>query len=68
MDKDDQVYEIWENIETENSLRCTSCKLISRRHDEDPYHSAEEFIRTGWRITRFGNVYCPKCTKKKLKN
>jgi DNA-directed RNA polymerase subunit RPC12/RpoP len=68
MDKDTQVYEMWENIETQNNIRCTSCKQFSHRYDEDPYHSAKEFISGGWRITKYGNIYCPKCSKKKLKN
>lgn len=28
---------------------------------------SEEFYNLGWRATVYGNCYCPKCAKKKLK-
>lgn len=33
----------------------------------DEFEVAEIMKEEGWRATKYGNVYCPKCASKKLK-
>jgi Zn finger protein HypA/HybF involved in hydrogenase expression len=59
--------ELYEHILTTAEIQCTNCRDTDVEMDSDEYYSSESFYNKGWRATRFGNVYCPKCASKKIK-
>ena len=63
----DQVGELYEHVTTENTIQCSKCQTIGRIMNTDPYDAADDWIREGWKITKFENIYCPKCNKPKKK-
>ena len=68
MDKLNEI--LFNNIDYEQicTLRCCRCDKIETVHDIDDYDAVDEFKSFGWRSTKFENIYCPNCAKKKLKN
>lgn len=58
--------QLFEEIEVVSTITCSNC----RTHDiypGDEFLTAEQFFKKGWRATISRNVYCPKCSKIKLK-
>lgn len=64
----DEIYELFENCTTENTIMCNKCKTIGREMDCDTYDAATKWSEKGWRATIHSNIYCPKCAKSKLKS
>ena len=52
--------------ETTCEITCSNCGKSEGTYGE-AYWEKEGFFKKGWRATKRGNVYCPKCAKKKLK-
>lgn len=63
-DKSDSLLD---DIYTENTISCTKCKEGDNTFNCDEYDSASHFYKIGWRRTE-RHCYCPKCSKKYLKN
>ena len=63
----DEVYELYENCTTENTIMCSKCRTIGTEMNCDPYDAAVIWNKKGWRITRHQTIYCPKCAEGKLK-
>jgi DNA-directed RNA polymerase subunit RPC12/RpoP len=57
---------LFESIDTISEIRCSSCGRMAMTIG-DGYDAAYEFKNKGWNVTIYGNVYCPECSKKKLK-
>ena len=58
---------IYEAIETVCTIYCSSCGEEGNDYEIDAFEAADDFQAKGWRATIHGNVYCPRCAKKKLK-
>lgn len=58
---------LMDNIHSEFSISCSSCRKIGIERDTDDWYAAEALHAKGWRATNHGNIYCPDCAKKKLK-
>ena len=59
------AWDLFEHITTRSDISCSSCKNSDYIYEAG---EAEDFyFERGWRATKHGNVYCPKCAKKKLK-
>jgi hypothetical protein len=56
-----------DNIFSIQEITCSNCRIFCNSLADDPQDAAKEFQELGWRHTRFGNDYCPRCAKKKLK-
>lgn len=50
----------------QSSVDCGNCQRSETLFVES-YLAQEDFFQKGWRATKNGNVYCPECAKKKLK-
>lgn len=55
-----------EQVELESVITCYSCDR-EQRDWQDEIEFAKDLFKEGWRVTSRGNVYCPTCSKKKLK-
>jgi|WetSurMetagenome_2_1015567.scaffolds.fasta_scaffold1436432_2 hypothetical protein len=55
------------NEETIYSVMCSNCLNEKIEHNYDPIFFVEECVEEGWKVTKYGNIYCPECAKKKLK-
>ncbi len=55
-----------ENIDVISNISCSNCGYTGTKHTDD-YYAADEFFGEGWRATINRNIYCPKCSKNKLK-
>jgi ribosomal protein S27E len=63
----DEIDRMFDQVTTVTEVTCTGCGTSTARHG-DGYEVAEELVRyMGWRVTKHQNVYCPICSKKKLK-
>ena len=58
---------LYEAIQEFSMITCSSC-YDSDETPGDGIVGSMVFKSEGWRGTRYGNVYCPKCAKKKLKS
>jgi DNA-directed RNA polymerase subunit RPC12/RpoP len=56
--------DLYDFIEVESSIQCSNCGKGDIDMGEN---SEDEFFKRGWRATKKGNVYCPECAFKKLK-
>lgn len=56
-------------IDTQHSVECQSrsCSESDATGYCDETEAEVYFWNKGWRVTAYGNLYCPKCAKKKLK-
>lgn len=59
---------LYEAIEVHVEITCSSCNKTETLHGCDEFDACEVLYEDGWRMTRSQNVYCPTCSKKKLKN
>ena len=59
--------DLWDSIETESTITCSNCGIQSSLSFVDSDEATDIFFEEGWRGTKKGNVYCPKCSSKKLK-
>ena len=62
-----EIDHIYEHVQIEATLQCTSCGITVVEHGLDEYASAEAFAAKGWRATSKGNCYCSTCAQVKLK-
>jgi hypothetical protein len=53
--------------ETICEITCSECRKQECTYGE-AYYEKDTFFEKGWRATQRGNVYCPECASKKLKN
>ena len=69
LSKTDRIKNIlWDNIESEHSIRCSKCNYIGKIINySDEWDAVDEFYNKGWRTGKTF-VYCPSCAKKYLKN
>jgi hypothetical protein len=56
-----------EYINTTLDVECMGCDKTEGSWNEDDADFAKELHKKGWRKSIKGNLYCPKCAKKKLK-
>lgn len=56
-----------ESIITVQTVICTNCRKSNDQYYIDKYSAVEYFKDKGWRATKHSNIYCPKCSKIKLK-
>lgn len=61
------VETIFNQLETIHTLYCSTCGASDYIVGGDEYSAAEDLSDRGWNGTKHGNVYCPKCSAKKLK-
>jgi hypothetical protein len=47
--------------------QATGCEKSDGAWCDDEFEFAKELWKKGWRISRQGTLYCPKCVKKYLK-
>ena len=57
--------DLYDYIEIESSIQCSNCGKDDLAIGDN---REEYFFDKGWRATKNGNVYCPKCALKKLKH
>lgn len=59
-----------EYMETEIKIDCQSrgCEESDGGWCVDEVEFAKDLWKKGWRISRQGTLYCPKCAKKKIKS
>jgi uncharacterized Zn finger protein (UPF0148 family) len=62
-----EPFDLYDSIETECTITCSNCGRQSSVHGIESDNAADVYFDEGWRATKNGNVYCPKCAKKKLK-
>ena len=63
MNKEKQIENIFEAMDTMHSIQCTNCREIARRYNCDEEYASEQFYNDGWRIKEDEYVYCPKCAE-----
>lgn len=62
MTKEEQITEIWNCLQTENTIECENCDEFDVLDGNDNY-AAEQFYKRGWRYYA-EKALCPKCVKK----
>lgn len=67
MIKKPEAIDLVEYMETEIKIDCFGCDATDESWVADEVDFAKDLFKKGWRVTSRGNVYCPKCAKKKLK-
>lgn len=48
-------------------IECSKCHKKTEGHGTDEYAFAEEMFKDGWHETRSGNIICPDCDTRKIK-
>jgi hypothetical protein len=62
-----EPFDLYDSIETECTITCSSCGKQSSVRGAESDNATDFYFAEGWRATKSGNVYCPECAKKKLK-
>lgn len=67
MEREEVIVLLYEDIQSEHTIVCSNCCCYESIFSYDAFDAAEVFYENGWRATRYNNVYCRDCAKKKLK-
>jgi hypothetical protein len=59
--------DLYDHIVPECSIACSNCRKPESVMNYNEDEAQEHFFAEGWRATKSGNVYCPECANKKLK-